>query len=162
MPRPILKPVHKESSFDLLRATPSDTRQKLNAEEKLRLERALRKPRSKQYISAFQNLDGGGHENFHKNASDLIQILDEELPQLQMSGILLGIVATCYLGAPYEVHILDMSGKIVHHYKYGEPLPGRLEKARGLALRGGYPLIEVYADCCRAVSSNGTVSVIPD
>jgi hypothetical protein len=40
-------------------------------------------------------------------------------------------------------------------------MPGGLEKARGIAMRGGYEFIEVYADCCRCVSSNGSVSVIP-
>ena len=81
---------------------------------------------------------------------------------MEIDGILLGLVSKCYLGKPYEVHILDMANQIIEHYKIGQPLPGGLEKARSIALRGGYEFIEVYIDCCRAVSSNGTVSVIFD
>ena len=53
-----------------------------------------------------------------------------------------------------------MTGEIIEHYKSGQSLPGGLEKARSIAMRGGYEFIEVYSDCCRAVSSNGSVSVI--
>lgn len=69
-------------------------------------------------------------------------------------------VSICYLGKPYEVHTLDITGQIIEHYKSGHILPGGLEKARSIAMRGGYDFIEVYVDCCRAVSSNGLVSVI--
>lgn len=65
-------------------------------------------------------------------------------------------------GKPYEVHTLDIGGGIVDHYKEGEVLPGGLEKARGIALKGGYDFIEVYVDCCRAVSSTEMVSVIKE
>ena len=65
-----------------------------------------------------------------------------------------------YLGKPYEVHTLDMGGQIVEHYKSGQPLPGELEKARSLALRGGYDFIEVYVGSCRCISANGAVSVV--
>ena len=78
-----------------------------------------------------------------------------------MTDILLGVVAKCYLGDAYEVHSLDCTGKIIQHFKKGEPLLHGMEKARGIAIRGGYAFIEVYAECCRAVSEDGTVSVIP-
>ncbi|MDO4167932.1 MAG: hypothetical protein Q4D32_11070, partial [Eubacteriales bacterium] len=73
-----------------------------------------------------------------------------------------GCVSVCYLGEPYEVHTIDMKGGILEHYKKGQKLPDGMEKARGIALRGGYAFVEVYIDCCRAVSGNGTVSVIPN
>lgn len=66
----------------------------------------------------------------------------------------------CYPGEPYEVHTLDVSGSIIEHYKRGHKLPGLLEKARNVALRGGYEFIEVYVDCCRCISSDGSVSVV--
>ena len=66
----------------------------------------------------------------------------------------------CYLGIPYEVHVPDAAGQIIEHYKQGEPLPGGPEKARGLAMHGGYGSIEGYSDCCRAIGANGSVSVI--
>lgn len=51
-------------------------------------------------------------------------------------------------------------GTIINHYQSGHALPNGMEKARVLAMRGGYDCIEVYTDCCRAISSNGAVSVI--
>ena len=63
--------------------------------------------------------------------------------------------------AIWEIHTLDIMGEIIEHYKVGEMLPNGLEKARNVAMRGGYDFIEVYVDCCRAISSDGTVSVIP-
>ena len=69
-------------------------------------------------------------------------------------------MAVCYLGKPYEVHTLDVTGGIIEHYQTGQILPNGMEKARSIALRGGYEFIEVYTDCCRAISSNGKVSVI--
>lgn len=53
-----------------------------------------------------------------------------------------------------------MAGEIIEHYKSGQTMPGELEKARSIAMRGGYAFIEVYVDCCRAISSTGVVSVI--
>lgn len=64
------------------------------------------------------------------------------------------------MGKPYEVHTLDMTGSIIEHYKAGQKLPSGMEKARGIALRGGYDFIEVYVDCCRAIGPTGDVSVI--
>ena len=91
----------------------------------------------------------------------MLDKLRNEFPEINVAEILLGIVAVCYLGKPYEVHTLDLNGGIIQHYRAGESLPGALDKARSLAIRGGYEYIEVYADCCRAISSNGSVSVIP-
>ena len=90
----------------------------------------------------------------------IINIIKSEFPEIEISGILLGYVAICYLGEPYEVHTLDVSGRIIEHYKSGQALPNGLEKARGIAMRGGYDFIEVYVDCCRAISSNGSVAVV--
>ena len=91
----------------------------------------------------------------------IIDTIRNELPEVALGGYLLGYVSVCYLGAPYEVHTLDMSESIVEHYVAGQPLPNGMEKARSLARRGGYAYIEVYADCCCAVSESGSVSVIP-
>ena len=53
-----------------------------------------------------------------------------------------------------------MMGGIIEHYKKGQILPNGLEKARTIAMRGGYEFIEVYVDHLRAISANGSVSVI--
>ena len=90
----------------------------------------------------------------------LLTSLKSEFPELEITNILLGYVSICYLGKPYEVHTLTMMGGIIEHYKKGQILPNGLEKARTIAIRGGYEFIEVYVDHLRAISANGSVSVI--
>jgi len=88
-------------------------------------------------------------------------VVKNEYPDAGLSSFL-GLVSICRLGVPYEVYILDFRGGILVHYKSGQVLPGGLEKARAIAMYGGYAFIEVYTDCCRAVAGDGEVSVIPD
>ena len=128
----------------------------------LTLQRILRKKRSQKYMEAMKSLDAGGHVHNKKEVNEIINTIKSELPDVDINGILLGFVAKCYLGAPYEAHTLDLVGEIIEHYKRGETLPGGLDKAKSIALHGGYDFIEVYTDCCRAISSNGSVSVIKD
>ena len=130
--------------------------------DKLSLDRLLRKSRSKEYIDAIHQLDAGGHVHNKKEVNEIINTIKSEFPDVDINGVLLGFVAKCYLGAPYEAHTLDLVGEIIEHYKRGETLPGGLDKAKSIALHGGYDFIEVYTDCCRAISSNGSVSVIKD
>ena len=111
-------------------------------------------------MDAICKLDAGGHVHNQEQVDKIINIIKSEFPEIEISGILLGYVAICYLGEPYEVHTLDVSGRIIEHYKSGQALPNGLEKARGIAMRGGYDFIEVYVDCCRAISSNGSVAVV--
>ena len=54
----------------------------------------------------------------------------------------------------------DAAGQIIELYKQGEALPGGPEKARVLAMHGGYGAIEGYSNRCRATGANGSVSVI--
>ena len=143
----------------------SATQQKQNTQQtqqidKMKLDRLLRKSRSKEYMDAIHRLDAGGHVHNQNKVNGIIDAIRQEFPEVEISGILLGFVSICYLGKPYEVHTLDMTGQIIEHYQGGQALPGGLEKARSIALRGGYDFIEVYVDCCRCISSNGTVSVI--
>jgi hypothetical protein len=72
----------------------------------------------------------------------------------------LGVVSRCYLGAPYIVHMCDLGGNIVEHYESGRAMPSLFERARALALHSSYAFIEVYPDVLRAISANGSVSVI--
>ena len=130
--------------------------------DKLSLDRLLRKSRSKEYMDAIQQLDAGGHVHNHNKVSEIINTIKSEFPEVEMNGILLGLVAKCYLGDSYEAHTLDFIGESIEHYKRGETLPKGLDKAKSIAIHGGYDFIEVYTDCCRAISSNGAVSVIKD
>ena len=128
--------------------------------DKMKIDRFLRKTRSKEYMQAMHKLDVGGHVHNQHKVDEIVDTIRNEFSEVKISSIMLGIVSICYLGKPYEVHTLDISGKIIEHYKAGQMLPGGLEKARSIAIRGGYEFIEVYVDCCRAISANGTVSVI--
>ncbi len=162
MPRPMLKqPQTQAQTNSILSATQEqENKQQTQQMDKMKLDRLLRKTRSKEYMDALHKLDAGGHVHNQHKVNEIIDAIRSEFPEVEISGILLGFVSVCYLGKPYEVHTLDMSGQIIEHYKGGQMLPGGLEKARSIALRGGYDFIEVYVECCRCISSNGTVSVI--
>lgn len=162
MPKPMLKRPQEQSQSDSILSTTKNQTQKQQTKQmdKMKLDRLLRKTRSKEYMDALQQLDAGGHTHNQNKVNEIINAIRNEFPEVEINGILLGFVSICYLGAPYEVHTLDLTGQIIEHYKRGQALPGGLEKARSIAMRGGYAFIEVYVDCCRAISANGTVSVI--
>jgi hypothetical protein len=71
-----------------------------------------------------------------------------------------GIVARCYLGPPFVVHICDLVGDIIEHYPNGKAMPPTFERARSLALHSAYAFIEVYPTSLRAIASDGSVSVL--
>ena len=158
MPKPMLNPYQSQKQTQTSHIMTSNLKQPQI--DKLSLDRLLRKSRSKEYMDAIHQLDAGGHVHNIKEVNEIINTIKSEFPDVDINGILLGFVAKCYLGAPYEVHTLDLVGEIIEHYKRGETLPGGLDKAKSIALHGGYDFIEVYTDCCRAISSNGSVSVI--
>lgn len=138
----------------------SSMNQQQHQMNQMQLARILRKPRSKAYMEAMHCLDNGGHVHNRYKVNAIIEAIRQEFPEVELQGILLGVVSRCYLGAPYEVHSLDMTGQIIEHYKGGQAMPNGMEKARGIALCGSYEFVEVYTDCCRAVSSSGSVAVI--
>ena len=162
MPKPMLRQSQLQTQSDTILSAVQNQKQKQQAQQMdiMKLDRLLRKARSKEYMQTLHNLDAGGHVYNQHKVNEMIDTIRNEFPDLEISGIMLGIVSICYLGKPYEVHTLNMAGQIVEHYKSGQMLPDGLEKARTIAIRGGYEFIEVYVDCCRAISSNGSVSVI--
>ena len=165
MPKPMLKTPQQTQQDSILSVTNNQTqKQQTQKMDKMKLDRLLRKPRSKAYMDVLHKLDAGGHVHNQNNVNDIINTIINEFPEveLELGGVLLGFVSVCYLGKPYEVHTLDIAGGIIAHYKAGHALPSGMEKARAIAMRGGYAFIEVYVDCCRAVSSNGSVSVITE
>lgn len=162
MPRPMLRTPQQSQAQanNILSAVNHGQQQKQQPIDKMKLDRLLRQPRSRAYMDAVRQLDAGGHVHNQARVNEIMDVIRSELPEAALSGILLGYVAVCYLGKPYEVHTLDVTGGIIEHYQTGQILPNGMEKARSIALRGGYEFIEVYTDCCRAISSNGKVSVI--
>lgn len=164
MPRPMLKTQsisQNEQQASLTSLTLAE--KNLSGKSKLdkfNLERLLRRKRSERYLKAMRQLDAGGHVQNQRQVEQILGAIAEEFSEVGIPSELLGIVSICYLGAPYEVHSLDMLGNIIEHYKAGEKMPGGLEKAHSIALHGGYAFIEVYSDCCRAISEDGSVAVI--
>lgn len=162
MPRPMLRLTQqaRQESVTLNIAGKQAQNRQTQQNDKIMLDRLLRKKRSKAYMDMLHKLDAGGHAHNQSKVDEIIQAIQNEFPEVTLSGLLLGYVSICHLGPPYEVHTLDISGGIIEHYPAGRPLPGGMEKARSIAMRGGYAFIEVYLDCCRAISGDGTVSVI--
>ena len=157
MPRPRLKTNSKQEAIALSLAPVKKQASRLSMAERNSL---LRKKRSSAYVESLSRLDAGGHVNNQDKVRKIIQKVMDELPEIELEGFIIGMVSKCYLGDPYEVHTLDYAGGIIEHFKRGESLPAGMEKARSLALHGGYAFIEVYTDCCCAVSTDGSVSVI--
>lgn len=161
MPRPMLRPQSATTSNTLSVKPQINSKQSTNAAtDKMLLERVMHKQRSKRYVELMRSLDAGGHVCNKNQVDEIINAIREEFPEVELDGVMLGIISQCYLGAPYEVHVLDFTGGIIDHYKAGHPLPLGMEKARTLAMRGGYEFIEVYINYCVAVDLSGRSSVI--
>lgn len=129
------------------------------------LEARLRQPRSAAYLTALTQMDSGGHVCDPQAVQTLLAALREEFPDLSIEDYPLGIVAQCYLGAPFEVHTFDFGAEVhpsnvVHHYKTFETLPAPLEAARSLALSPAYAFVEVYTDKLVPVATTHTVSIV--
>jgi len=155
MPKPILNVEQKVTQqLDLSKKLSVNTKL-----DPLKLEKRLREKRSSKYMEIMKQLDISGCHMDQQKYQEFIDAINQEFPDVDFENQLLGIVATCYLGQPYEVHTLDLTGNIVVNYKRNEDMPGLLNRARSLALHGGYDFIEVYIDCLRAVKSDGTVTV---
>jgi len=125
-----------------------------------KLEQRLRQQRSKTYVETMKHLDAGTHQQNRVALDELLQAIASEFPELTIEQRPLGIVSVCYLGAPYVVHICDLTGNIIKHYESFNAMPPQFEKARPLALHSDYAFIEVYSDTLRAVTLNGSVAVI--
>ena len=117
-----------------------------------------RQRRSREYMDALRKLDSGGHLADDELLREIRDAMAAEFPAGPSSWPL-GIVAKCYLGVPFEVHTVDISGQIIRHYKIGEPLPGEMERARRLAASEAYMVIELYTDRLVAIAADGSTSV---
>lgn len=124
------------------------------------LQARLRQRRSTAYVEAMTRLDAGGHVHSKTATDALMEAIRQEFPDVQIEGWPVGIIAKCFLGAPYEVHTLDCTGSIIQHFKGGETLPQGMERARSLARSDHYAFIEVYTDKLIAVGVNGQTAII--
>lgn len=123
----------------------------------------VRESRSLAYVKAVSELDSGGHVEDNGQFEALVSTIRSELSEVPSSQLPIGIVARCYLGIPYEVHIVDIClTRIIQHYRRGESMDLVFERARSLAQHSAYEFVEVYQDHLVAVRGDGTVSVVGD
>jgi hypothetical protein len=117
--------------------------------------RILTGRRSEGYRKALRAMDSSGHVA----TVDLTKVIDDFRKEFDDANCTMpiGIVAKCYLGAPFEVHTLALDGSIVEHYEVDKQLPGGLERARSLAASLAYDAIEVYPDRMVCVRVDGSV-----
>lgn len=158
MPKPLIFGTKEKTSPSLsINAAP-----RVQTLPPMEIDRLLRKQRSPKYIEAIKKMDAGGHVPNPALIKAMVDAIKEELPEINIEHLPIGIVAKCFLEPPHEVHCLDIAGAIVKHYKTFESLPPRLERARSLAIHDSYLFIEVYENCLRAVKRNGTISLIKE
>src|SRR5262245_41589033 len=105
------------------------------------LESRLRRRRSAGYLEAIRRLDAGTHVADRAALESLLEEVGREFPDLTLDQRPLGIVSTCHLGAPYQVHVCDLGGEIVEHYETFRPMPPPFEGARVLALHPSYAFV---------------------
>ena len=159
MPRPILGTQYSTENVSL---KPDLTASKATsgALSGARLDQLLRQQRSPAYLNALSKLDAGTHQQNQAALQSLLEAIMGEFPELAIDQRPLGFVSRCHLGAPYVVHICDLSGNIVEHFEIYRAMPLLFEPARPLALHACYIAIEVYPDKLRAIADDGSVSVI--
>jgi hypothetical protein len=124
------------------------------------LGKRLREKRSKAYVDAVRSIDAGSYQTNRVAFESLLQTISNEFPELSIDQMPLGIVSKCYLGSPFQVHICDFRGEILEHFETYRSMVPLFERARSLAIHPAYEFIEVFADTLRAVTADGSVSVI--
>jgi len=121
-------------------------------------DRDILKKRSKKYLDLIAGLDSKTLLET-KGMNELINAIQEEFGTADILSLPLGIVAKCFLGHPYEVHTLDLSGsQIIKHYKSTEVMEAEFEKARTVAQHNTYAFVEIYKDKIILISENGSAT----
>lgn len=121
-------------------------------------DRDILKKRSKKYMDLIAGLDAKTLIET-KGMEELMKGIQEEFGTAELASLPLGIVSKCFLGHPYEVHTLDLTGsQIIKHYKNNEIMEGDFEKARTVAMHNAYAMVEVYTDKMILIREDGTAS----
>ena len=103
MPRPMLRTPQNQTQSqtvnnNILSATRNQEHEQQQQQmDKMKLDQLLRKKRSKEYMEALHKLDAGGHVHNQNKVNDIIRTIQEEFPEVQLGGVLLGYVSICYL-----------------------------------------------------------------
>ncbi|PGH38554.1 MAG: hypothetical protein CRN43_14380 [Candidatus Nephrothrix sp. EaCA] len=119
-------------------------------------DRDILKKRSKKYLDLLAGLDAKTLTDV-KGMDELMKAIQEEFGVAGLADLPLGIVSKCFLGHPYEVHTLDLSGRqVITHYKTTETMNPDFEKARTAAKHNAYATVEVYKDKIVLIREDGT------
>ncbi|HWG28495.1 hypothetical protein [Actinospica sp.] len=105
--------------------------------------RELRRPRGAVLLDAVRRLDAGLDE---QACRALAEQISAQYAKDFGGGVPIGLLATCYLGAPYVDHRLNLIELIVEHYTPGSAVPDPYAAARPLVRSGAYAYVEVYSD----------------
>jgi hypothetical protein len=116
--------------------------------------------RSEAYLASATQLDVRGQSHAKVNASAIIEAIAAEFDL--GDDLPVGLLAQCFLGAPYDVHVLELTGDIVRHYAASEALPALYAGARKLALHPAYIAIEVYPTGYACLRADGTLVEVPE
>ncbi len=140
-------------------------------------ELSFREKRPQSYINIIKNLDLEGSKVSEKKLEEIINQLQNAVPEIVLDEMFIGILGKCELGAEYDVHTISkevifgidevnhlpcFGRMILKHFKIGETLPDGLEKGRNLAVNPNYVFVEIYNDKIIAVQENGSVAIIKD
>lgn len=121
-------------------------------------DREILKKRSKKYLDLIAGLDSKTLSDT-KGMNELMKAIQEEFGTAELTSLPLGIVSKCFLGHPYEVHTLDLSGsQIIKHYKASETMEAEFEKARTVAQHNAYAMVEIYKDKIILIREDGTAT----
>jgi len=135
-----------------------DVNQKENLTTGFISDRDILKKRSKKYLDLISGLDAKTLTNTN-GIRELIKAIQEEFGTAELASLPLGIVSKCFLGHPYEVHTLDLSGsQIIKHYKATETMEAEFEKARTVAKHNAYAMVEIYKDKIILIREDGTAT----
>lgn len=178
MPKPILNNIYQQSSTSTEFEDFSFSKNILEERNTFKSpELAFREKRPQNYIEQIKNLDIEGYAISEEKIKEIVETVQNSIPNLFYDETFLGVLGRCYLGADYDVHTLSLNNvlgidertntvgygrMILKHYKVDEALPPELEKGRSLAINSNYAFVEIYSDKLIAISENGTASIVKD
>ena len=137
----------------------------------------LRKKRPQSYMELIKNLDLEGYSISKDKIKEIVENVQNSVPDVVYDDTFLGILGKCHLGDGYDVHTLSLNlvlgvdertntigyGRmILKHYKVNESLPPELEKGRSLAINPNYVFVEIYRDKLIAINPDGSASIVKD
>ncbi|MGG7058094.1 hypothetical protein ACQPUY_06225 [Clostridium nigeriense] len=152
----------KDTKFGIDLSVNTNINTKPSIVSSINVEKELRKKRSDKYMDLCKILDANGCSLPQQYVDDIVNRIKGEFNELGIpeDKMPITIVAKCYLGENFEVHKLDMIGRIVCHFRDYEKMDPLSERARNLSQNPNYEFIEVYTDYLRAIYHDGSVSEV--